>query len=128
MQNIPVDTSRLGLIMCVVGPEPRMNTETGQVRTDRDGTPMYSVGVVVRQVEGRRAETIEVSVPGQPQGIAEGMPVTILGLTAIQWQMGGRSGTSFRAAAITPAAGPVAGSSAGAASAAKGKPAPGGEG
>ncbi|WP_328464004.1 SCO3933 family regulatory protein [Streptomyces sp. NBC_00448] len=105
LQSIPVDTSRLGMILCVVGPEPRVNPETGQVRQDRDGNTIFVVGVVVRQVEGRRAETIEVAVPGEPRGIVEGMPVRIENLTAIQWTMGARSGTSFRATAIT--AGPV---------------------
>jgi hypothetical protein len=123
VQAIPVDTSRLGTILCVVGPEPRVNPETGQVRVDRDGNTIFVVGLVVRQVEGRRAETIEVAVPGEPVGITEGMPVTVTDLTAIQWQMGDRSGTSFRATAVAPApVRPVGAAGLGA----KGKP--GGEG
>lgn len=102
-----MDTGRLGSIVCVVGPEPRLNPETGQVRVDRDGTAIFLVGVVVRQLEGRRAEVIEVAVPGEPSGVMEGMPVTVTDLTAIQWQMGDRSGTSFRATAITPASTPA---------------------
>jgi hypothetical protein len=107
VQAIPVDTGRLGSIVCVVGPEPRVNPETGQVRVDRDGNTIFVVGVVVRQLEGRRAEVIEVAVPGEPGDVTEGMPVKITDLTAIQWQMGDRSGTSFRATAISPASGPV---------------------
>lgn len=108
VQTIPVDTGRLGAILCVVGPEPRVNPETGQIRVDRDGKTIYLVGVAVRQAEGRKTDTIEVAVPGQPQGIAEGMRVVITDLTAVQWQMGDRSGTSFRATAIAPAPGQAA--------------------
>ncbi|SFF54087.1 hypothetical protein SAMN05216251_11832 [Actinacidiphila alni] len=105
MQSIPVDTARLGAILCVVPPEPRVNPETGQIRVDRDGNTIYVVGCVVRQVEGRRSDVIEVAVPGEPRGLDAGMRVEIAELTAIQWQMGDRSGTSWRATAITPAAG-----------------------
>lgn len=122
VQAIPVDTSRLGTILCVVGPEPRLNPETGQPRVNRDGATIYVVGLVVRQVEGRRAETIEVAVPGEPVGIVEGQPVMVTELTAIQWQMGDRSGTSFRALKIAPARAPAP-----AVSAVRGKPG-GGEG
>jgi hypothetical protein len=105
VQSIPVDTARLGMILCVTAPEVRVNPETGQVRQDRDGNTVYLVGCVVRQAEGRKADTIEVAVPGQPQGIEEGMRLEIRELTAVQWQMGDRSGTSWRAAAVLPASG-----------------------
>jgi hypothetical protein len=128
VQRIPVDTSRLDLVMCVSAPEPRVNTETGEVRADRDGNTIYVVGVVVRSADARRAETIEVAVPGQPRGVDVGMRLDIAELTAIQWTMGARSGTSFRAMAITPASGHGAGAPMSpAAAGVKGKSAPGGE-
>jgi hypothetical protein len=108
MQNIPVDMARLGAVLCVVPPEPRVNPETGQIRVDRDGNTIYVVGCVVRQAEGRKSDVIEVAVPGQPRGLAEGMRVEIADLTAVQWQMGDRSGTSWRATAITPVPGSAA--------------------
>lgn len=103
MQNIPVDVARLGTLMCVVPPEPRVNQETGEIRKNRDGDPVYVVGVSVRQQGNRRADVIEVAVPGQPSGLAEGMRVAVTDLVAVAWEIDGRKGTSFRATAITPA-------------------------
>ncbi|MFE3121093.1 hypothetical protein ACFXI5_34150 [Streptomyces niveus] len=90
--------------MCVVPPEPRINQETGQVRTDRDGNPTWVVGVSVRQQQTRRADVIEVSVPGEPTGISEGIRVQVTELVAVAWEIEGRKGTSFRAASIAPEA------------------------
>ncbi|WP_456156644.1 SCO3933 family regulatory protein [Streptomyces niveus] len=102
MQNIPVDVGRLGSLMCVVPPEPRLNPETQQVRTDRDGNPVWVVGVSVRQQQTRRADVIEVAIPGEPTGIAEGMRVQLVDLVAVAWEIEGRKGTSFRASSIAP--------------------------
>ncbi|KIZ17935.1 hypothetical protein SNA_11140 [Streptomyces natalensis ATCC 27448] len=111
MQTMPIDVGRLGTFLCVVPPEPRANPETGELRKDRDGNPIYVVGVAVRQADRRRADVIDISVPAEPQGIAEGMPVLVNHLVATYWQIGDRSGIAFRASTITPA-GPPAGPSA----------------
>jgi hypothetical protein len=113
MQSIPVDIARLGTCMCVVPPEPKTNQETGEVRTDRDGATVYVVGVAVRQPGRRGASVIEVSVSGQPKGVAEGTRVHLNGLEAFAWSMGDRSGISFRAASITPVSPPAAAAAAG---------------
>lgn len=103
MQSIPVDITRLGTMTCIVAPEVRLaNRETGEVKTNREGVPVYTVGVAVRQ-EGRRASIIEISVTGEPVGVAEGVRVTVSGLVAFSWAMGDRHGMSFRAESITPA-------------------------
>nr|WP_239085995.1 hypothetical protein [Streptomyces parvus] len=107
MQRIPVDVARLGSLMCVVPPEPRVNQETGQIRTDADGKETWVVGVSVRQLERRRADVIEVAVSGEPKGITEGMRVLLNDLVAVAWEIDGRKGTSFRASAVLPHAGPV---------------------
>jgi hypothetical protein len=101
MQTIPVDVGRLGALMCVVPPEPRVNQETGEVRKDREGNVIYVVGISVRQRDNRRADVIEVAVPGEPRGITEGTRVHIADLVAVAWEIEGRKGTSFRAAAVT---------------------------
>ncbi|MFI9721681.1 hypothetical protein ACIHFE_18820 [Streptomyces sp. NPDC052396] len=102
MQSIPVDTSRLGVLRCVVAPEPKIaDFEKQEVKKDREGNTVYTVGLVVRQ-DGRRASVIEVSITGEPVGVAEGMEVRVTGLEAFSWAMGDRHGISFRAAAITP--------------------------
>jgi len=107
MQRIPVDVARLGSLMCVVPPEPRVNQETGQIRTDADGTETWVVGVSVRQLDRRRADVIEVTVSGEPKGITEGMRVILNDLMAVAWEIDGRKGTSFRASAVLPGAAPV---------------------
>lgn len=116
MQSIPVDTTRLGVLRCAVAPEAKIsNFETQEVKKDKEGNTIYTVGVMVRQ-EGRRVSVIEVAVTGEPKGVAEGTEVRITGLEAFAWSMGDRHGISFRAAAITPtppAPAPSAGKSAG---------------
>ncbi|WP_395294739.1 hypothetical protein ACF9IK_15175 [Kitasatospora hibisci] len=108
MQSIPVDGTRLGTMTCIVAPEARVaNRETGEVRKDRDGQTVYTVGVAVRQ-DGRRASIIEISVSGEPAGVVEGVQVHVTGLTAFSWAMGDRHGLSFRADSITPAPAPAA--------------------
>ncbi|MEU6080109.1 hypothetical protein [Streptomyces sp. NPDC047108] len=102
MQSIPVDTSRLGALMCVVKPEPKIaDFEKQEVKKDRDGNTIYTVAVTVRQ-DGRRVSVIEIAVTGEPKGIEEGMTVKVTGLEAFAWSMGDRHGISFRAAAVTP--------------------------
>ncbi|WP_442812626.1 hypothetical protein OG735_26390 [Streptomyces sp. NBC_01210] len=101
MRNIPVDVNRLGTLMCVVPPAPRVNQETGEVRKDREGNLIYVVGVSVRQQGNRRADVIEVAVPSEPAGIAEGVRVQVADLVAVAWEIEGRKGTSFRASSVT---------------------------
>lgn len=112
MQNKPIDDRRLGDILCVIAPEPRVNMETGEARRDRDGTPQWIVGLSVRQAEGRRTDVIHVVVPGEPRGIAEGARVRVVNLWANDWTVDGRSGTSWRADAIVPASSGGSGASA----------------
>ncbi|MGW5816655.1 SCO3933 family regulatory protein [Streptomyces noursei] len=104
MQNMPIDVARLGTCLVVVPAEVRVNPETGEVRRDRDGNTLYVVGIAVRQKDRRRADVIEVVVPEEPRGIAEGMPVHLNNLVATAWNIGDRSGVSFRASGVVPAA------------------------
>ncbi|NIY67047.1 SCO3933 family regulatory protein [Streptomyces malaysiensis] len=102
MQSIPVDTTRLGVLRCAVGPEPKIaDFESKEVKKDRDGNTVYTVAVTVRQ-DGRRVSVIEIAVSGEPKGVVEGSEVRVTGLEAFAWAMGDRHGISFRAAAITP--------------------------
>lgn len=104
MQTMPIDEKRLGSIMCVVPAEIR-KTPDGEVRKDREGRVTWVIGLSVRQADGRRADVIDVTVPEQPQGIAEGTRVTVVDLVAVNWEIDGRSGTSFRASAVRPVGG-----------------------
>lgn len=102
MQTIPVDVARLGRVTVIVPPEQKINPETGEVRKDREGNPVWTVGVAVRQ-QGRRASVIDVSLSVEPKDVMEGSAVTLVDLEAYAWTMGDRSGISFRAAAVLPA-------------------------
>ncbi len=42
-------------------------------------------------------------MPGEAPAVAEGVRVWIQDLVAVSWEIDGRRGTSYRAAAITPA-------------------------
>ncbi|RKN12793.1 hypothetical protein D7319_02350 [Streptomyces radicis] len=113
MQGIPVDPTRLGRFMVVAPPTPRVTPE-GEQRRDRDGRPQWVVAVAVRRPE-RRAEMVEIVVPGDPgAGLSEGMPVHLDDLECTFWAVGDRSGLSWRASAVTAvSASAAAGSSGG---------------
>jgi hypothetical protein len=50
MQSIPVDTSRLGVLRCAVQPEAKIsNFGMQEVKKDKEGNTIYTVGVMVRQ-------------------------------------------------------------------------------
>lgn len=100
---IPVDVSRLTGLMCVVGPEVKTDPTTGEVKTDRDGRRQWVIGVAVREPGSRRPTVIDVTTGTEPQGIGEGSPVRLMGLTASQWEMEGRSGLSWKADEVLPA-------------------------
>lgn len=108
MQNTPIDTARLGDMRCSIPPEPRRTPE-GEQRRDREGNLQWVTSIAVVPLEGRRVEAIDVVVSGvQPQGITPGCQVKITNLVANAWSVDGRSGTSYRADAITAVSGPAA--------------------
>ena len=104
MQVIPVDLTRLGDCLCVIAPDLR-RTHEGVPRTDREGRSQWVVGVSVGQLGRRAADLIDVVVTVEPQGVTLGGPVVLESLEGIQWDMEGRKGIAWRAAAIRP--GPV---------------------
>ncbi|MEU2608630.1 hypothetical protein [Streptomyces albus] len=104
MQQKPIDLARLGTVRCALAPEPRV-TPDGEVRRDREGNPQWTTGLMVRQLESRRADVIHVVTSTEPRGVVEGAEVQVTDLWASDWAVDGRTGTSYRAAAITPASG-----------------------
>ncbi len=96
--------------------EPRLNFDTGAPRIDPDsGLALHSVQVLALDETG--GEVLNVTVVGDPK-VPVTQPVTVLGLVAIPWSQGDRSGVAFRADSITarttPASGPSTGAAAGA--------------
>ncbi|MFC1439779.1 hypothetical protein ABUW04_16095 [Streptacidiphilus sp. N1-10] len=105
LKNLPLEVSKLGAALCV-SVEIKKDPDTGAVRADREGVPIWVVGVAVRP-EGRKGALIEVSVSGEPKGLMVGGHVELHNLEAFWWEVGGRSGLSFRADRITPALAPL---------------------
>lgn len=95
--RLPIDTSGLTLLVGLA-PEPVVDFETRRPKADENGEPMYQLQLVALGSEG--AEVITVKVAGEPKGLAAGVPVKVLGLVALPWSMGDRSGVSFKAARI----------------------------
>jgi hypothetical protein len=97
--RLPIHTDSLSFI--AVGlPEPVVDFDSRQPRTDPDGRPIFAVGVVALGNEG--ADILTVKVAGQPRGIVQGAPVRVTDLVATTWQMAERHGMSFRAESIEP--------------------------
>jgi hypothetical protein len=100
--RLPIDTSRLQFLV-VAAAEPARQYEEGKPReawaprTDANGEVLWRVQLVA--MGGGEAEIIRVAVPGDPK-VAQGEVVRVDELTAQPWEMGDRSGMSFRARAI----------------------------
>lgn len=103
MNRIPVDVSRLTGLVAVTDPEPKVNLETGEPRTDRDGRTIHLVSVALRVADGgRKAVVIEIATTEEPKGVTLGTPVRLVGLDAVPWEMAERHGMSYKAAAVLP--------------------------
>ncbi|MFF0310573.1 SCO3933 family regulatory protein [Streptosporangium sandarakinum] len=107
MRNIPipVDTTKLQFV-CVAAPRPRLvNKDTGEIKTDKSGNPVYEVALSAIDATGR-IELLRVNVSGEPP-VTLGMPVHPVDLVGFVWEQtrGGevRWGISYRAASILPA-------------------------
>ncbi|WP_214413788.1 SCO3933 family regulatory protein [Sphaerisporangium fuscum] len=101
---MPIDVTKLQFV-CVAQPRPRLkNRETGELKLDADGNPMYEVALSVADAAGR-LELIKVSVSGEPP-VTLGMPVVPVDLQAGVWEqvLGGqkRWDVWYRAASIVP--------------------------
>ncbi|MFJ4687818.1 hypothetical protein [Streptomyces sp. NPDC088789] len=107
MVALPIDTAKFTGIICAVAPTPRVaNRETGQLRVDRDtGQTVYQVGLCL--MAGTSADVVTVSVPGEPLGVQNGIPVQVRDLTATPWENEGRHGIAFRATEIKPLTAPA---------------------
>jgi hypothetical protein len=101
----PIDTSRLQFLV-VAGAEPLKQYEEGKPReawaprVDTNGEVLWRVQLVA--LRDGEAEIIRVSLPGDP-GVRQGEMVRVEDMTAQAWEMDGRSGMAFRAAAIRSA-------------------------
>ncbi|MDL4776358.1 hypothetical protein [Actinomadura xylanilytica] len=103
MRSIPVDTSNLTFV-CVSAPRPKLvSQETGEVKVDRDGNTVFTVGLSAADEMGR-VELLNVSLPGD-QSVTIGQIVRPVGLVAFPWEQTRngekRWGIAYRAKAVT---------------------------
>jgi hypothetical protein len=99
---VPVEAARLGPCTVVLAPEERTAPD-GRQRTDREGRPQWVVMIAVQQVERRGVDVIGVVLTGEePKGLAVGTRVAVEDLERFSWDMGERSGVTWRAAAVLP--------------------------
>jgi hypothetical protein len=102
--RLPIDTH--GLRFLAVAPARRQTEfeadkpeEERKPRTTKEGEILYTVRLVA--MGGGDAQVIRVTHVGDPK-VSEEQPVEVSGLTAFPWEMGERSGVSFRADRIAP--------------------------
>jgi hypothetical protein len=97
--RLPVETSAMTLV-AMAAPEPVVDFTTRQPKADANGQPLFTVQVAA--MYGDQGEVLAVKLAGQPTGISPGMAVEVGGLVAQPWELGDRSGVSYRAASIRP--------------------------
>ena len=98
--RLRIDTSGTRFIV-TRAPEPRLNFETGAPKVDTaTGMPMYATQVLALDDSG--GEVLNVTVAGDPK-VTVTQSISVVGLVAIPWVQGDRSGVAFRADALTPA-------------------------
>lgn len=96
MKNIPIDPSRVRIL--VAGPASPATNQDGSPRLSRDGRPLANLPVLVL-VEGSRAESANVRVPGPVPAFPELTPLRLVGFVAWYWTLdNGKSGVSLTAA------------------------------
>jgi hypothetical protein len=79
-------------------PQPK-NDNDGRQKADREtGAPLHVTELVAMDDTG--AEVIKVTTAGEPK-VAKRQLVTVVKLVATPWNIDGRGGVAFRAAAIT---------------------------
>lgn len=92
--RLPVDTAAVSFVSAGP-PEPSISFETKSQRIDDDGNPVFTVSLFA--LGGGSKDVISVRVSGEPKGLGQFTPVKVTGLVATTWQMGERSGVSFKA-------------------------------
>ncbi|MGW1636502.1 SCO3933 family regulatory protein [Streptomyces lavendulae] len=109
MPSFKVDTST-AVVFVATAPVPKLvSKQTGERAMDREtGAGLSTVGLLISD-EGE-GNLYQVTVPetGLPEGLMPGMPVSVIGLKARDWENTSngqtRHGIAFRAVALTAGA------------------------
>ncbi|MGQ0480690.1 MAG: hypothetical protein ACT4O0_06640 [Pseudonocardia sp.] len=84
-------------------PFERKLDDNGVQRLDRKTrAPLWAAQLVV--MDERGADTIVVTIAGDPPSLQQGQPVTPMQLVAIPWNRNGREGIAYRAIEVRPVA------------------------
>jgi hypothetical protein len=95
---LPLDVSKV-TVLCGGPPQPVLDRETGEHRSDRDGHLLYRTDVVV--VGTGRPEVFGVRTPKEPKALALGAAVNVTGLTVSTFPTrDGGTGVFYEAASI----------------------------
>jgi len=98
---LPLDVTKL-TVLCGGPPQPVVDRETGEHRTDREGRPLYRTDLVV--LGSGRPELLGVRTPKEPKGIALGAQVAASGLSVSTFTArDGGTGVFYEAASLEPA-------------------------
>jgi len=93
-------------------PEPVIDFETKQHKTDDQGQPIYAVQLIASYRDDRsgkqKSEILSVKLAGTPTTLPIGTPVRVAGLVAVPWATSERNGVAYRAAGVEPLGKPVA--------------------
>ncbi|MHC5263852.1 SCO3933 family regulatory protein [Streptomyces sp. UC4497] len=109
MPSFKIDLST-AVVFVATAPEPKLvNKKTGERAVDREtDAPLSTVGLLVSDEGDGNLYQVTVPETGLPEGLAPGMPVSVTGLKARDWEntFNGekRHGIAFRAIALTPGA------------------------
>jgi hypothetical protein len=83
--------------------EPIRDRDTGVQSRDKDtGMPLFRVNLMAFGADGR-PDRLTVKMTGEPKGLTPGQPVRLADVVVSTWQMGERTGVSFKASGITAA-------------------------
>lgn len=100
MTSFPVAMDRLEAPICIAGPEPKRDHITGEILTDRQGNPLWTVAATIQRLGARTATVVNISTATEPHGIAKGTHLRIIDLDATPWALDGHSGVVFKAAQV----------------------------
>ncbi len=109
--KLVLDTSWLAF---AVGsePEPVIDFETKQHKTDDQGQPIYAVQLIASYRDDRsgkqKSEIVSVKLAGAPTTLPIGTPVKPVDLVAVPWATSERNGVAYRAAGLESLGKPVA--------------------
>ena len=106
MPSFKIDTSTAVVFVATAPTHKLVSKQTGEIALDREtGAQLMSVGLLISDEGEGNLYQVTVPATGIDESLVPGMPVSVIGLKARDWEntFNGttRHGISFRAVAIT---------------------------